>query len=95
MIFPAQSEHMPDRFRVWSCQGTLRPRGSETTACMKIPRFQTSQCRGRGLRLKAGMTLAVEPMINLGTADVKWIEGWLDCGDKKTGNLPHTMKIPF
>ena len=32
---------------------------------------------GQGLRLKAGMTLAVEPMINMGVYDVKWLEdGW-------------------
>lgn len=31
----------------------------------------------RGLKLKAGMTLAVEPMINLGTADVRCLQdGW-------------------
>ncbi len=32
---------------------------------------------GRGLRLKAGMTIAIEPMINLGTADVEMLDdGW-------------------
>lgn len=31
----------------------------------------------RGMKLKAGMTLAVEPMVNLGTAAVKWqSDGW-------------------
>lgn len=31
----------------------------------------------RGIRLEAGMTLAVEPMINMGTADVAWMDdGW-------------------
>ena len=40
----------------------------------QIPNFAMPR---RGLRLKAGMTLAVEPMINLGTADVKWMrDGW-------------------
>ena len=32
---------------------------------------------GRGLRLKAGMTIAVEPMINAGTYDVEMLDdGW-------------------
>ena len=29
---------------------------------------------GRGLRLRRGMTLAVEPMINMGRADVAWLD---------------------
>lgn len=37
----------------------------------EIPNFR--QWR-RGLRLRPGMTLAVEPMINMGTADVEWME---------------------
>lgn len=28
--------------------------------------------RRRGIRLKSGMTLAIEPMINAGTPDVEW-----------------------
>lgn len=39
-----------------------------------IPNFHQ---RRRGLKLKAGMTLAIEPMINLGTGDVDWMDdGW-------------------
>ncbi len=33
--------------------------------------------RRRGIKLKAGMTLAIEPMINLGTGEVEWLDdGW-------------------
>ena len=40
----------------------------------EIPNFA---CRGRGLRLRAGMTLAVEPMINMGTWEVEVLDdGW-------------------
>lgn len=40
----------------------------------QIPNFAQ---RRRGPKLRAGMTLAVEPMINMGTADVEWLEdGW-------------------
>lgn len=39
-----------------------------------IPNFPQ---RMRGIRLKAGMTLAIEPMINIGTGKVKWLDdGW-------------------
>lgn len=40
----------------------------------QVPNFKMP---GRGLKLQAGMTLAVEPMINLGTHDVKFLkDGW-------------------
>lgn len=39
-----------------------------------IPNFPQ---RRRGVRLKAGMTLAIEPMINIGTGEVEWLDdGW-------------------
>lgn len=37
----------------------------------QIPNFR--QIR-RGLRLQAGMTLAIEPMVNMGRADVVWLD---------------------
>lgn len=37
----------------------------------QIPNFAQKR---RGLRLQPGMTLAVEPMINMGTANVKWLD---------------------
>lgn len=37
----------------------------------QIPNFRQKR---RGLRLQAGMTLAVEPMINMGTGDVEWLD---------------------
>ena len=37
----------------------------------QIPNFAQ---RRRGPRLRPGMTLAVEPMINMGTADVEWLD---------------------
>lgn len=37
----------------------------------EIPNFRQFR---RGIRLRPGMTLAVEPMINLGTADVVWMD---------------------
>ena len=37
----------------------------------QIPNFRQHR---RGLKLRAGMTLAVEPMINLGRCDVEWLD---------------------
>lgn len=39
----------------------------------EIPNFRQKWYR-KGVRLKQGMTLAVEPMINLGTPDVVWLD---------------------
>ena len=37
----------------------------------QIPNFRQ---RGRGLKLMSGMTLAIEPMINIGRPDVEWLD---------------------
>lgn len=37
----------------------------------QIPNFA---CRGRGIRLQPGMTLAIEPMINIGRPEVEWLD---------------------
>ncbi|HIQ99384.1 MAG TPA: type I methionyl aminopeptidase [Candidatus Scybalocola faecavium] len=37
----------------------------------QIPNFRQ---RGRGIRLQAGMTLAIEPMVNAGRYDVAWLD---------------------
>ena len=37
----------------------------------EIPNFPTLK---RGAKLKAGMTLAIEPMINIGTYEVEWLD---------------------
>lgn len=37
----------------------------------QIPNFA---CRGRGIRLQPGMTLAIEPMINMGRPEVAWMD---------------------
>ena len=37
----------------------------------QIPNFAQGR---KGLRLQPGMTLAIEPMINMGTADVEWMD---------------------
>ncbi len=45
--------------------------GRELHEDPQIPNFRQ---RRRGIRLQAGMTLAVEPMINIGRCDVAWLD---------------------
>jgi methionyl aminopeptidase len=51
---------------------------------------------GRGPRLKEGMTLAIEPMINLGTHGVKTLDdGWtvVTADGKRSAHFEHTVAI--
>jgi len=51
---------------------------------------------GKGPRLKAGMVLAIEPMINLGSADVKVLEdGWtaITVDGSVSAHFEHTVAI--
>lgn len=48
--------------------------GTHLHEAPEVPNFRG---RKKGLKLRAGMTLAVEPMINAGRYDVEWLEdGW-------------------
>ena len=52
--------------------------------------------RGTGPRLKSGMTLAIEPMINAGTAAVKLLDdGWTVCtaDSKPSAHFEHTVLV--
>lgn len=47
------------------------------TQMHEAPYIPNYAMRRRGIRLKPGMTLAIEPMINMGTGDVEWQDdGW-------------------
>lgn len=51
---------------------------------------------GTGLRLSAGMVLAIEPMVNLGTADVKVLaDGWtaVTVDGKQSAHFEHTVAV--
>jgi len=59
----------------------------------QIPNYGT---RGSGPKLKAGMTLAIEPMINLGAAAVRLLEdGWTvrTADGKPSAHFEHTVLI--
>src|SRR5262249_18911871 len=52
--------------------------------------------RGSGPKLKAGMTLAIEPMINIGTSDVRLLEdGWTVCtaDGLPSAHFEHTVLV--
>jgi methionyl aminopeptidase len=59
----------------------------------QVPNFGR---RGSGPRLKAGMTLAIEPMINSGTASVRLLDdGWTVCtaDGMPSAHFEHTVLI--
>jgi methionyl aminopeptidase len=59
----------------------------------QVPNFGT---RGKGPRLKAGMVLAIEPMINAGGADVKVLpDGWttVTLDGSLSAHFEHTVAI--
>ena len=59
----------------------------------EVPNFGKE---GRGLRLQAGMVIAVEPMINLGTAKIKVMpDKWTvkTCDGKVSAHFEHTIAI--
>jgi methionyl aminopeptidase len=59
----------------------------------QLPNFGPA---GKGPRLKAGMVLAIEPMINIGTADVKVLEdGWtaVTTDGSMSAHFEHTVAI--
>ena len=48
--------------------------GKEMHEDPEVPNFRMNR---KGILLKPGMTLAIEPMINMGRADVAWSDdGW-------------------
>ena len=58
-----------------------------------VPNYGTP---GRGVRLLPGMTIAIEPMINLGKADVKTLpDGWTvkTRDGKLSAHFEHTVAI--
>ena len=51
--------------------------------CTRSPRFRTTARAGRGLRLKEGMVLAIEPMVNAGKATTPRARRRLDGRDRR------------
>lgn len=67
--------------------------GTEMHEAPEVPNFGTP---GRGIRLLPGMTIAIEPMVNIGTPDVKVLpDGWtvLTKDGSLSAHFEHTIVI--
>ena len=62
----------------------------------QVPNFVPPASNGRGVKLKEGMVLAIEPMVNVGTPDVKILDdGWtaVTSDGKLSAHFEHTVAI--
>lgn len=62
----------------------------------QVPNFVPESSDGRGIKLKAGMVIAIEPMVNVGTPDVKVLDdGWtaVTSDGKLSAHFEHTVAI--
>jgi len=67
--------------------------GKELHEEPQVPNFGA---RGRGVKLMEGLVLAIEPMVNMGTARVKWLnDGWSvkTADNKPSAHFEHTIAI--
>ncbi|MEM6885975.1 MAG: type I methionyl aminopeptidase [Verrucomicrobiota bacterium] len=67
--------------------------GSQLHEDPQIPNYGRA---GQGPRLKAGMTLAIEPMVNMGTAGIKMMsDGWtvITADRKPSAHIEHTVLV--
>lgn len=67
--------------------------GSELHEEPEVPNYGS---KNTGPRLKEGMVIAVEPMLNLGTADIYMLDdGWTikTCDHKSSAHFEHTVAI--
>ncbi len=67
--------------------------GSELHEDPQIPNYGRA---GHGPRLKPGMTLAIEPMVNMGTASIKMMsDGWtvITADRKPSAHIEHTVLV--
>lgn len=60
------------------------------------PQVANFGARGRGMKLMEGLVLAIEPMINMGTARIKWLsDGWSvkTADNKPSAHFEHTIVV--
>ena len=70
--------------------------GSKMHEDPKVPNFVSPELIRRDIRLEPGLVLAVEPMVNLGSADVKCgPDGWtvVTCDARASAHFEHTIAI--
>ena len=66
------------------------------TSLHESPEIPNFQMRRRGPKLKAGMTLAIEPMVNLGTERIRWMsDNWtvVTADRKESAHYENTLLI--
>ncbi|MGH7885734.1 MAG: type I methionyl aminopeptidase [Thermodesulfobacteriota bacterium] len=62
----------------------------------QVPNFLPESSNGKGIKLKTGMVIAIEPMVNVGTSDVKILDdGWtaVTSDGKLSAHFEHTVAI--
>ena len=67
--------------------------GSQMHEDPQVPNFGQA---GRGMKLKAGMVIAIEPMVNVGTHDVKVLDdGWtaVSADGSLSAHFEHTVAV--
>jgi methionyl aminopeptidase len=70
--------------------------GSEMHEDPKVPNFVSHELRRRDILLEAGLVLAVEPMVNLGSVNVKCLrDGWTvaTSDSKPSAHFEHTIAM--
>lgn len=70
--------------------------GREMHEDPKVPNFVSRELAARDIRLEPGLVMAVEPMVNLGSADVRCgPDGWtiVTCDGKPSAHFEHTLAI--
>ena len=66
------------------------------TSLHESPEIPNFQMRRRGPKLKSGMTLAIEPMVNLGTERIRWMsDNWtvVTADRKESAHYENTILI--
>ncbi len=66
------------------------------TSMHEDPSVPNYGLQGRGIRLKCGMTIAVEPMINAGAYNIKWLsDKWtvVTCDKSPSAHYENTVLI--
>ena len=63
---------------------------------MRMPQVPNFGEPGRGMKLRAGMVIAIEPMVNVGKADVRVMEdGWTAVAREPniSAHFEHTVAV--
>ena len=67
--------------------------GTSSTRSRRFPNYVDR--KNENPRLKEGMVLAIEPMVNAGEPDMRSRAGPLDGGDARTGRIRRTSSIAW